>query len=609
MGSDYDKSFRNLDNVITFNKTMFTLLKYHNKIYFFSAVFLIYLLLAVVFTFPLIANIKNSLIGLWAGDGLTYIWNVFIFWSEISKNHNPFFTNQIFYPIGTNLLFHAYAPLISLPGFLFLKNLIFYLNILILFALSLAAFCLFLLSYYLTKSKIAAFFSGLIYGFSPIMFAYLIAQHYHFVYAAFIPPLGLLFLFKFFEKFKIKYFALIIFCFWMSFFIEYYSTILFVFIIGFATLFLLIRSKNTVKDLLSKKKILKIILCSLSFFIVPLIAFLFLTHTLDFKDKVLSKSYYPVTCSTNLASFIIPSEYNLTFANFSNYLYLKLGVERSFDTPSYFLGFVITLITIFILIKLRKNSLTLIFGLGAAIFLLLSLGPNIRFARFELLNGNLTPFYWFSKVPSLGLIDCPIRFPIVVELFVSLIVGLGLAGLVKNKKIIYPLMFLIFLVEYGLNYIPIYSISTPLVYQKLALEKDTKSVLELPSGIAESKGAFGYDWSEQGLLNKQDYWQIIYQKPRFGGYVSRVTSNIYNFYKTEPIISDIFSMTSLNGKWSGKFYSKDQVKDFLEKFNLGYIILSPNPRQQQFLLVIDDLLKDYPYQKYTYEGFILYKLN
>ncbi len=550
-------------------------------------VLILYLLTFLIFTYPLVFHPKDSLPG-FPLDGFNYMWNVYVFWHEISQFHNPFFTNQIFYPIGANLVMHTYGPLISLFGLPFLKNLALYINFLILAGMIGSSFNMYLLARILSKNTLVAFLSGLIYGFSPIMFSFVISQHYYYIFAAPLLPLAILCLLKLFEEVKLRYLLALSILFWASFFVDQYSTILLIIIISTICLFLLV---NHFKRIRNFNMVHLITILGVNI----LVALLVLVRILNIgalKTWATSKSYYPTYCSANPKGFLIPSQTNPLLKNISNSLYEKLGVKKNLDTPSYFLGWGILIIALTSILKIRKEKYTIpLFVLGTLI-LLLSLGPRTPIFRI------------FSTLPFMGLVDCPQRFVIGTQLCLAALLAIG-----NKKKLAVSAILFFFLVEYGQWGVPVFLIETPTIYKQLAADPKDRTVLELPSGISESKGAFGYDWSIQGLHLKQLYWQTFHKKPRVGGYLSRLPESTYGFFENEPVISDLFTMTSLNGKWSNRVFSDEEVSLFIKKFNLGFIILSPNSRIGEFQKITGGVFKNFIANKTEQEGFILYTLK
>jgi hypothetical protein len=105
------------------------------------------------------------------------------------------------------------------------------------------------------------------------------------------------------------------------------------------------------------------------------------------------------------------------------------------------------------------------------------------------------------------------------------------------------------------------------------------------------------------------YWQTTYRKPRVGVYMSRLTPDKYTFFKSEPVISDIFNYTSAGGTKPQKDLSETAINEFIKKFNLGYIILSPNARQSEFSDFIEKEFSNFIVEKKVFEGFIYYEIQ
>jgi hypothetical protein len=574
-------------------------------------IFILFITISIIFTFPLILHLKDKLPG-WEMDSLNYLWNIDTFWFELFKGNNPFFTQRIFYPLGTNLLFHTYAPFISLLGLFFLNKLVLYINLLILISLGLAAFNTFLLTHYLTKNYIASVIAGLFYGFCPIMISYIWSQHYYFLFASSLMPLGILFLIKLLSEGK-KLLSLII-IFWIMFFIDYYTTIIFLILCLVVAISFLLKKNNNFIEIFRKNtfKYLKIILLSL---IIPgsVYLFIFTKTSRNYPNISQPNNFYPGYCNANLLGYVTPSHFNPVLKNFNQLINKKYDFNLNYDTPSYFLGWITLLVLIYLIIKNRKNWAVITFIIYGLIIFLLSFGLNLKIGK-AIYYSNYLPFNFFNKLPFMNLVDCPLRFPVGINLAISVILALGISKYLMNKRTKHKLFtvfifIIIFFIEYGSHNMPIHSLEIPSVYKVVKESSNQKSVLELPSGITESKGGFGYDWSINALHLKQLYWQIYYKKPRVGGYTSRLSSYQYDYYKTTPVISDLFQMTNLNGKWPNKIFGDLEIKDFINKFNIGFVVLSPNSRQKYFSEVVENIFKEEIDSVIKEENYILYILK
>lgn len=128
------------------------------------------------------------------GDPQMFMWT--FNWTPFALSHqlNPFFTDYLNYPAGANLLWN---PIPSIPGLLLTPVQLLFgpvvaYDLLITLALALSAWLAQLAIAPLVRDRLAAFFGGLLYGFSPYMLAHALA-HANFVVAIF-PPLAMLLL-------------------------------------------------------------------------------------------------------------------------------------------------------------------------------------------------------------------------------------------------------------------------------------------------------------------------------------------------------------------------------------------------------------------------------
>lgn len=583
---------------------------------FFGLSFSLFFVYAVIATFPLLFNLER-IPGEAPGDVFEYAWNAYNFWRQIADFANPLYTKIVLYPLGSSLVFHAYGPLMSIFALPFLNNLIVYLNLVLISSLTLAAFSAELLGFLLTKNKIASFLAGAVYGFSPIILSFYQSQHYQFALAAVFLPLGIYCFLRFFQSFKNYWFYLTALIFIACFLTEYYTTILLSICLVSITL------ANLLIDLYHRRflSVFNRFFPSAAKGMIAILLFILtvfsiggwrLNHFLPWLGN--KGQGLTAFCNTNLAGFFIPSSNNPLLGSTSAIFYRLSATETSNDTPSYFLGWWIPAFTLLVSLVLWRRRETLIAWLIMIIVFSLSLGPAVRLGPNTLLINQQTPYWWFAKLPFLGLIDCSVRFPIAIQIGLSMLTAMTIARLTKNftllPKFVFLLFFLVvFYLEYGYLHLDLNRFVVPKVYQKLTSINDQRTILELPSGLTESKSAFGYDYSIAGLHELQMYWQTIHHKPRVGAYLSRISPQTYSFFRNTPVIADLFTMTSLNGQLSARDYSSTEIADFIKKFNLGFIILSPNNRQNDFSAVIDRWFAGYIKDKSSIDGFVFYQLK
>ena len=161
-------------------------------------IFVLFFILAGIFTFPLILNMHTSIYD-YQGDLVETLW--YAWWVKYAWQHdlNCQFVSIIACPYGIDLsqdiaknigLQFANYPLLLLT---LLQNEIFAYNFIMLATFPMAGLAMYFLAVYLTRNKWASFVAGLAYAFCP----------YHFAHASHITlaniqwmPLFILFLFK-----------------------------------------------------------------------------------------------------------------------------------------------------------------------------------------------------------------------------------------------------------------------------------------------------------------------------------------------------------------------------------------------------------------------------
>ncbi len=136
----------------------------------------LYGLFAVLFTWPLVLNLTGQNLNHYpyvidrVFDRDQNLWNMW--WLKkalLDFQINPFQTNYLFYPYGTNLYLHTFSPfngLLALPFYGWLGWLGAY-NVVNLIILVWCGYSAFLLADYLVKEKRAAFVAGFFFTFSP----------------------------------------------------------------------------------------------------------------------------------------------------------------------------------------------------------------------------------------------------------------------------------------------------------------------------------------------------------------------------------------------------------------------------------------------------------
>jgi len=164
--------------------------KNKHKIVFLEGV-LLFALLVIIFTYPLILHITDSIPEKNDyTDGPMFLWN--LWWVKESLLHfnSPFYTTMIFAPQSANLSLHTLTlslGFICLPLTLILKNFLLVGNLIIFASFGLTGFFTYKLLKLLFKSTIAAYFSACYLALHPFIISHLYAGHYNLIQIWTIP--------------------------------------------------------------------------------------------------------------------------------------------------------------------------------------------------------------------------------------------------------------------------------------------------------------------------------------------------------------------------------------------------------------------------------------
>lgn len=158
---------------------------------------LLYLALALLFTWPLPLHLGDAFLGSPGGDLGVYVWNLWVFRHEVVAHHAfPFFTDEILsltsrvpmtlqnYTTFSNILAFGALPVAGIVATF---------NLLTILHMVLAGYAMFVYALRRTGDAAAALIGGLLFAFSPFMTARA-GEHFSLIQAAPLPVFGLLML-------------------------------------------------------------------------------------------------------------------------------------------------------------------------------------------------------------------------------------------------------------------------------------------------------------------------------------------------------------------------------------------------------------------------------
>ena len=291
-----------------------------------------------------------------------------------------------------------------------------------------------------------------------------------------------------------------------------------------------------------------------------------------------------------------------------------IDVNNPGNPASYFLGYATVALA---LLGLRVRTLGL--ACGAVIIGMFACGTSAHWTRQP--EGAVAmpwlPLSWLAGMAWAGVIHnvrsftCAIPAPLVV------LAGVGLARF--PTRVIVPVACVASLLDAPGFGIPSNAIEVPAAYQELAT-RPPATLLELPSGVTESGGGLGLNYTASIDNNVAMYFQVVHRKRRVAGYAGRVPQSTFEWFFHEPVIGDLLTLTSEGGTFECYHherrhldhlpdYPPDVVDHFVAEFDLGYVLLRPGPDQRRYMEEVDRLLGARIARRSTIGDYALYELT
>jgi hypothetical protein len=167
---------------------------------------LLFVALALVWTFPLAAHLSSRLPGEGAGDNIAFLWN--FWWMRQALAHPAlsfFHTDRLFVPFGIDLTLHTHTALPAFIGATILAPLstIAAQNVMILATLAFNGFAAYLLAFDRTRDRAAAAVGGVIFAGSPYIAGHMLG-HFNLIGAWGI-PLFVMYLLRALERRSVRF--------------------------------------------------------------------------------------------------------------------------------------------------------------------------------------------------------------------------------------------------------------------------------------------------------------------------------------------------------------------------------------------------------------------
>jgi hypothetical protein len=483
-------------------------------------------------------------------------------------------------------------------------------NLLFFASFILSGFGAYLLALFFTKNKPASLIAGVIFAFSPFHIHNALSTNVGTMHQEWLPFFAL-YLFKFFENLSLKNFSLAAFFFLLIGFTEHQTlafTVIFI-------LFFLVYKLISEPKIFLRGKFWIYILVSAAIFSM---AFFFMFRSLftiagsgnNYLDAGIKSA---VKYSNDALAIFVPAPFHTFWPE--TFSKLREAFERrsgsNFSVYAGYFVLLLSLLAIFGLRSLKKKNIStkgIFFWLAVAVgFYVISWGPYLHYKG--LLDPPIKMPYWliYQYLPFYKNIRTVGRFFIWSMLAFSMLAAWGMSyinfqfsrlkrgslkaaifnfqknkksekneksteresvgwELNKNSKVLYIVVGLIIILEYLAVPFKTNSLLHSSFYEKLGLDKETYSVLEVP-------GSTSYDFASRDLV-----WKSIHRKPTINGYdFARVVDDHYSFQRGMPIIRTLLYDIPDGVSGSDSDIMKNSYynisSEILNYYNIRYVIL------------------------------------
>ncbi len=269
--------------------------------------------------------------------------------------------------------------------------------------------------------------------------------------------------------------------------------------------------------------------------------------------------YLPVLTGVESAGYPRPG--------FSSMAFYSFQIQHYF-TPSLWPlvvgGFELVITAVLAVFLFRRRRGYLVWLLGAAVFLLLALGPYLQPTKLPL------PFAVLSLLEPLRQFRTPSRLTLAVAFGLSVVAVYVLAHLIariRSRKVLIAIVALLIggklVMTLVQNPFVIQTYPTYEFYDQIATEAGDFTLLEVPFGVRSGLERIG----SGGEVVQ--YYQHIHGKRLIGGSMARVPSAVFEFYRQHP------ALLFLSGEETAETEDKlsEDLLTVLAWSEAGYVLL------------------------------------
>ncbi|MBF0217551.1 MAG: hypothetical protein HQL30_11220 [Candidatus Omnitrophica bacterium] len=443
----------------------------------------VYTLFPLVMFFPILGKFNSGIIG-YPEDPYQHLWDM---WWAIKAVQTPGislgYTNSIFYPEGTSLLFHAFSFYnlvwaVILSPFLSLAQ-TYNFQILSTFVLSGAG--AFLLVKHLVRNSFAAIVGGFIFAFNPSHYTHAL-QQIEIATIQFI-PLFVLFYIKSVKGQAKKDLVLASVFFMLNAASGWYNMFFSVYFVIFAYIYVAVKRRRfIIKDVMIKSAVV------VASGIAPLVPWFFsmITLVVDQSREVVGGGHGHSV--TDVLALFVPYLYHW-LGGHGIFHSLNIKFSGSPWEKAAYLG----LGNILVLVVAGRGALksSAKYLLGALSFLVLSFGINLHILGQA--HQVVLPYTLIQHIPFFRNVRMPVRAMVFVYLFWAVAVAFGLRHILFSRKntpkrtaFLSALVLFIF-ADFTLISGEIAPVGLPSYYSVIMHDKDDFGIFEFPTSYAYSE--------------------------------------------------------------------------------------------------------------------------
>jgi hypothetical protein len=480
-------------------------------------IFLIYALLTLVMTWPVVARLGTDLVG--DGDDMwVHYWNGWWVKRVLTKGGDVYSTDLLFHPQVVNLVYHNFGW-VNIAGWLVIEpfiggiaafNLVYLINV------TLCAFAMFVLARHLLKSDGSAFIAGLVYGYWPYRLSDY--DHPNMISTEWLPLTLLCIILLVRRRGEVRYALLGGGLLALTGLSRWQMLLPTSIAIGIYLLFSMLFER----EYWSWRLVGMLGLVPLVVALLVAVPFYPLAH--DLITGVASERLYlgeEVEKQTDLLAYFVPPIHHPLAPLFDGLRYVHSPMRFSFSA---FVGY--SVFAIVVLAVIRCWQVARLWAVLALAAFLLALGPVLRL-NYHFYPAVPMPYRLVGWLAPVRWLRYPHRFNTLLALPVAMLVGYGAFALrerlVRRRAVLlWGILSALILFEYFNVPLATIQATAPVFYQMIAQEDRDFAVLDLPLG--RDKGDYYM------------FYQTVHGRPIVEGNTARPQPYMFDFIDSSPLL-------------------------------------------------------------------------